>query len=73
MNTQLATRIDTKLKKAVAALCRARGIKISKFIEEALLDRLEELEDESELGTLRKEPRRSLQAFVADLKRRGRL
>jgi hypothetical protein len=73
MVVQLATRIDSKLKGAVAAYCRARGIKMSKFIEDALLDRLEELEDETELEALRHEPRRSLQAFIADLKRRGRL
>jgi hypothetical protein len=73
MNTQLATRIDRKLKNVVATYCRVHGIKMSKFIENALLDRLEELEDESELEALRREPRRSFQAFVADLKRRGRL
>jgi predicted HicB family RNase H-like nuclease len=40
---QLATRIDERVKKAIEKVCRARGEKMNHFIQEALLDKLEEL------------------------------
>ena len=47
--TQLATRVDERVKRAVEAVCEARGLKMNRFIEEALIDKLEELEDIEEL------------------------
>ncbi|MFZ5471854.1 MAG: hypothetical protein ACOZIN_20685 [Myxococcota bacterium] len=70
---QMSTRVDVHLKKAVTAYCRAHGLKIGRFVENALLDKLEELEDASELERLRKEPSRPFQEFVRELKARGRL
>lgn len=71
--SQLGVRIDARLKKALTAYCRAHGRKIGRFVEDALLDKLEELEDAADLSRLRKEPTRPFGAFVADLKRHGKL
>jgi hypothetical protein len=41
------------------------------FIQEALLDRLEELEDVEDLKAIRHEPTRPLSEVLAELKLRG--
>ncbi len=70
---QLATRIDARVKKAVEGLCKARGFKMNRFIEEALLDKLEELEDAEELKRIRFEPTRPLADLLKELKLDGKL
>ena len=57
---QLATRIDAEVKKAVETLCESRGLKMNRFIEDALIDKLEELEDTEDLARIRFEPTRPL-------------
>ena len=42
---QLATRIDSRVKKAIEITYEERGLKISRFVESALIDKLEELHD----------------------------
>lgn len=70
---QIAARIDARLKKAVERYCQAKGLKMNRFIESALLDRLEEVEDIEDVKRLRTEPTRSLAEVVRDLKRDGLL
>jgi len=70
---QLAARIDERVKAAVEEYCRARGLKINRFIETALLDRLEEIEDVEDLRRLRTEPTRPFKDVLRDLKRDGLL
>ena len=70
---QIATRIDSRVKKAVEQLCEARGLKMNRFIEEALLDKLEELEDIDDLKRIRCEPTRPLSEVLKDLKLDGKL
>ncbi len=72
-SAQLATRIDSRVKKAVENVCKARGVKMNKFIEDALLDKLEELEDIEDLKKLRREPSRPLADILKDLKARGKI
>lgn len=72
-STQLATRIDAKVKKAMDAVCEDRGWKLNKFIEEAILDKLEDLEDSEDIARLRKEKRRKLSAVLKELKADGKL
>lgn len=67
--TQLATRVDARVKKAVEQLCAARGLKINRFIEDALIDKLEELADIEDLKKIRFEPTRPLADVVRDLQR----
>ena len=42
---QVSARIDVTIKKALDDYCRRHGVIKNHFIQEALLDRLEELED----------------------------
>ena len=74
MNTkQLATKIDEKIKNALDAFCEAKGLKINHFIEEAILDRLEEYHDIQDLRKLRAESFRSFEDVLKDLKNNGKL
>ena len=66
-NVQIAARIDTRVKRAVDEVCRARGLKISRFVEDALLDKLEELEDVEDLKKIRREPTRPLSEVIREL------
>ncbi len=70
---QINARIDAVLKKALEEYCRSRGIIMNHFIQEAILDRLEELEDAEDLKALRHEPTRPLSEVLAELKLDGSL
>jgi len=71
--SQLATRIDERVKRAVEQVCELRGLRMNRFIEEALLDKLEELEDLEDLKKIRCEPTRPLAAILKNLKLDGKL
>jgi uncharacterized protein (DUF1778 family) len=64
---QVAVRVDGRLKRAVDAACRARGMKLTHFVQEALLDKLEEMVDAEEIPRLRREPTRPLRALIREL------
>jgi hypothetical protein len=70
---QISARIDENLKNAIEEYCRSRGIVINHFIQEALLDRLEELEDAEDVKALRHETARPLAEVLRDLKLDGKL
>ena len=70
---QLATRIDSAVKKAVEEVCELRGLKMNRFIEDALIDKLEELEDLEDLTRIRFEPTRTLKDVIKDLKLNGKI
>ena len=70
---QISARIDVRLKQAIDDLCRSRGLIMNRFIQEALLDRLDELEDAADLRDLRREPTRPLADVLAELKLDGAL
>jgi len=73
-SVQISARVDPALKNAVEEYCRSRGIVINNhFIQEALLDRLEELEDAEDLKKIRHEPTRPLSAVLEELKLNGKL
>jgi hypothetical protein len=64
---QMATRIDERVKRAVEAVCAERGLKMGRFIEDALIDKLEELADLEDLEKIRAEPTRSLEDVIKEL------
>jgi hypothetical protein len=64
---QMATRVDKRVKQAVEEVCRARGLKMNRFIEDALIDKLEELEDIEDLKKIRCEPSRPLDEVLREL------
>ena len=71
--TQLATRIDSRVKLAVERICKSRGLKMNHFIEEALLDKLEELEDMEDVERIRREKTRPLSEILKELDLDGRV
>jgi hypothetical protein len=70
---QMGVRLDPRVRRAVSTYCRTRGLKVSRFVEEALLDKLEEIEDQGDLEALRREPTRPFEEIVRELKASGRL
>lgn len=72
-STQLATRIDLRVKKMLEKVCDAKGLKMSHFIEEAIIDKIEEIADLEELKTLRQEATIPLSEAIEELKKHGKL
>ena len=70
---QISARVDEALKNALERYCKSRGVVMNHFIQEALLDRLEELEDVEELKQIRHETTRPLAEVLKELKLNGRL
>jgi hypothetical protein len=68
---QISARIDARLKRVLDEVCRSRGIVMNHFIQEAVLDRLEEFEDVEGLQAIRHEPTRPLAEVLAELKLDG--
>lgn len=72
-SVQISARIDARVKKALDEFCRTRGIVMNHFIQEAILDRLEELADVEDLKKIRHETTRPLSEVLAELKLDGSL
>ena len=70
---QINARIDAQVKKAMEEYCRSRGIVMNHFVQQAILDRLEELEDVEDLKRIRHEPTRPLSDVLRELKLDGKL
>ena len=68
---QVSARIDRAVKDAVDRYCRTHGVVMNRFIQEAIVDRLEELEDVEDLKRIRQEPTRPLEEVLAELAREG--
>lgn len=70
---QISARIEESLKQAIEKYCKSRGLVINHFVQEALLDRLEELEDIEALKKIRHEPTRPLADVLKELKLDGKV
>jgi uncharacterized protein YaaN involved in tellurite resistance len=70
---QLATKIDENVKNALDSFCEEKGLKINKFLEDAILDKLEEYEDVTDLRKLRKDSFRPFDEVLKELKQSGKL
>ena len=66
-DVQLGARIDKKIKLAIQAVCEERGLKLNRFVEDALIDKLEEIVDAREIAKLRREPSRPLLEVLSAL------
>ncbi len=64
---QIAVRLDGRLKRAVDAASRHRGVSLTRFVQDALLDKLEEIADAEDIQRLRREPTRPLRQLIRDL------
>jgi hypothetical protein len=63
----ITARINPKIKKLADAFCASQGLIMSRFIEEAILDKLEEVHDKADIDALKKEPVRSFDQVLKDL------
>jgi predicted DNA-binding protein len=70
---QISARVEKRIKQALDEFCRSRGIVMNHFVQEAILDRLEEFEDIEDLRSIRREPTRPLSEVLAELKLDGSL
>jgi len=66
-DVQLGARIDKKVKVAIQAVCDEKGLKLSRFVEDALIDKLEGMVDAREVARLRREPKRPLREVLEAL------
>ena len=64
---QISARVDAAVKRALERHCKSRGIIMNHFIQEALIDRLEELEDIEDLKRIRHEATRPLAEVLEEL------
>ena len=69
----LAAKVDTRIKKALELFCDQRGLKMNRFIEDAILDKLEEHEDIEDLKKLRHEKAQPFNEVIKELKKHGNL
>lgn len=70
---QIATKISKQVKQALVDVCEERGLKINRFLEEAILDKLEEMQDVEDLKRVRREKCRPFSSVIRELKKDGRL
>ena len=63
----ITARIDTKVKALADKWCKSQGLVMSRFIEEAILDKLEEVVDASEIAKLRRESTRPFEDVIKEL------
>ena len=70
---QLATKIDANVKDALDSFCEERGFKMNRFIEDAILDKLEEYEDVSDIRKLRNESFKPLSSILKELEKSGKI
>ena len=66
---QIRTNIDETLKTAMERYCKSHGIVVDHFIQEALFDHLEELQDIEDLKQIRHEPTRPMAEVLPDIYR----
>jgi uncharacterized protein (DUF1778 family) len=72
-DTQISVRVPPRLKRAVDQACRSRGVSQTRFVQDALLDKLEEIADVEDLPKLRREATRPLRDVIRDLGLDGEL
>ena len=70
---QVSARIDRAIKDALDGYCRTHGVVMNHFIQEAIIDRLEEMEDVEDLKRIRHEPTRPLDEVLVELARDGQV
>jgi hypothetical protein len=64
----LTARVSKKVKSLADKWCKTQGLVLARFIEDAIIDKLEESHDISEIETLRREPTRPFSEVMKELK-----
>lgn len=63
----ITARVDPRVKKLADRVCASKGLVMARFIEDAILDKIEELTDATEVQKLRREPTRPLSEILKEL------
>lgn len=63
----MTARIDQRIKAMADKWCKGQGLVMARFIEEAILDKLEETHDAAEISKLRREPVRPFDDVLQEL------
>jgi hypothetical protein len=66
-NLRLTAQISAEVKEAAEETCEDHGWEMNRLVEEALLDKIEELKDVNNLHTIRLEPTRPFKEVQAEL------
>ena len=64
----ISARIDARIKVLADKWCQSKGLVLARFLEEAILDKLEEAEDSKEIQKLKREPTRPIADVLKELK-----
>ena len=64
----LTARVSKKVKALADMWCKSQGLVLARFIEDAIVDKLEESHDILELEKLRREPTRPFTDVMKELK-----
>lgn len=64
----LTARVSKKVKALADKWCKSQGLVLARFIEDAIVDKLEESHDILELEKLRREPTRPFTDVMKELK-----
>ena len=64
---QISTVLSARVKEALSKFCRQRGLKISRFIEEAIIERLEDEADIAVYEARKSEDRISIEDLIKSL------
>ena len=63
----ISARVDKRVKALVSKWCKAHGLVMAKFVEDAILDKLEEAGDLAKIAALRREPTRPFREVMKEL------
>ena len=63
----LTTRVDSRIKAMADKWCKSKGLVMARFIEDAILDKLEEAFDAQEIQHLRRESVRPFDEVLKEL------
>lgn len=64
----LTARVNKKVKSLVDKWCKSQGLVLARFVEDAIIDKLEESHDILEIEKLRREPTRPFSDVIKELK-----
>lgn len=64
----LTARINKKVKRLADKWCKSQGLVLVRFVEDAIIDKLEESQDIAELEKLRRYPTRPFSGVLKQLK-----
>ncbi len=65
---QITTRLDQAIAEALKKYCKSKGFIINRFVQDCIIEKLEEVADIADIPKLRKEPTRPFSEVLSELK-----